>query len=164
MAAMTQGRKPTPTLMRVLTGNPQHRPMNAAEEVPPGELFDAPEWMSDQQREGWRHAIDHAPKGLLRNLDKSLLAAWVIAEDMHRTAATSVARVGLMIRSKHSDVPVQNPYVAIINKQAHIMKGLASELGFSPTSRARIAYGGSTEKERPNKFANNAARRTNGAA
>jgi phage terminase small subunit len=35
--------------------------------------------------------------------------------------------------------PVQSPYIAIANRQAEIMLRIASEFGFTPTNRSRIA-------------------------
>lgn len=35
--------------------------------------------------------------------------------------------------------PLQSPWLAILNKQAIIMRSLVSELGFSPAARARIS-------------------------
>ena len=35
--------------------------------------------------------------------------------------------------------PIQSPYVAIANRQAEIMMRIASEFGFTPASRSRIA-------------------------
>jgi phage terminase small subunit len=35
--------------------------------------------------------------------------------------------------------PIQSPYIAIANRQAEIMMRIASEFGFTPASRSRIA-------------------------
>ncbi len=35
--------------------------------------------------------------------------------------------------------PIQSPYVATTNRQAEIMMRIASEFGFTPASRSRIA-------------------------
>jgi phage terminase small subunit len=35
--------------------------------------------------------------------------------------------------------PMQSPYVAVANRQAEIMMRIASEFGFTPASRSRIA-------------------------
>ena len=43
-----------------------------------------------------------------------------------------------MIKSP-SGYPVQSPYVSIANRQAEIMMRIASEFGFTPASRSRIA-------------------------
>lgn len=137
--------------------------MNEAEPIPEGDLFAPPAWMSDTQKEIWRHAIEHAPKGLLRNLDSQLLGTWVIAADLHREASMKLQQFGMLVKSPHAGVPVQSPYLPIINRQAEIMIRAASELGFTPTSRSRITLGGSASKE-SNKFSNNAARRNGNAA
>jgi phage terminase small subunit len=36
-------------------------------------------------------------------------------------------------------MPVQSPYLSIINKQAQIMVKAAAEMGFTPSSRSRIS-------------------------
>lgn len=147
------GRKPKPTALKLISGNPGQRPLNHHEPVPAGVLDDAPAWMTDSQRSGWAYAIAHAPAGLLRPLDRSALTAWVIAEDLHRHAAEKIAQFGLIVKTPKSGTPVQSPYLSIVNKQASIMLKAASELGFTPTARSRIiAPTPSTQRSR---FANN---------
>jgi P27 family predicted phage terminase small subunit len=114
--------------------------------------------MTAAQKIGWQHAIAHAPKGLLRHLDASLLAVWVVAEDMHREAALKVAKFGMLVQSPKQRTPIQSPYLPIINRQAEIMMRAASELGFTPTSRSRITLGG--EGQAKNRFQNNGKRTT----
>ena len=82
-----KGRKPVPTHLKVLRGNPGKRRLNDNEPKPDGELSDPPEWMSESQKQGWIYAIENAPDGLLKKLDRSVLVAWVIAEDLHRQAS-----------------------------------------------------------------------------
>jgi P27 family predicted phage terminase small subunit len=133
-----RGRKPMPTHMKELMGNPGKRAINRNEPKPVGELYAAPEWMSDSQREGWAYAVTNAPKGLLKLLDRSILAVWVVAEDLHRQAAEKIAQFGLLTKSPNAGLPLQSPYLAILNKQAQIMLKAAAELGFSPSSRSRV--------------------------
>jgi hypothetical protein len=61
------------------------------------ELFDAPERLSEGQRANWNHELAHTPPGLLERLDRGVLVAWVVAEDLRRQAAAQ-ARVGLLVR------------------------------------------------------------------
>jgi P27 family predicted phage terminase small subunit len=133
-----RGRRPTPTHLKELHGNPGKRPLNKNEPKPVGDLFAAPEWMSDSQREGWAYAITNAPHGLLKCLDRSILAIWVVAEDLHREAAEKVTHYGLLTKSPNAGLPLQSPYLAILNKQAQIMLKAGAELGFSPSSRTRV--------------------------
>jgi P27 family predicted phage terminase small subunit len=133
-----RGRKPTPTHLKELHGNPGKRRLNKNEPRPDGELYAAPEWMSASQREGWAYAITCSPHGLLKCLDRSVLAIWVVAEDLHREAAEKIAQYGLLTRSPNAGLPLQSPYLAILNKQAQIMLKAGAELGFSPSSRTRV--------------------------
>jgi P27 family predicted phage terminase small subunit len=133
-----RGRKPIPTHLKILRGNPGKRRLNSDEPIPEGDLKDPPNWLSESQKAGWNYAIEHAPKGLLKKLDCSALVAWVVAQDMHRQATEMVARHGLLIRAPATGVPIQSPYVPIINRQAGIMLKAAEQLGFTPVARSRV--------------------------
>jgi P27 family predicted phage terminase small subunit len=50
----------------------------------------------------------------------------------------AIQKFGTMIKSP-TGYPVQSPYLAIANRQAEIMMRIASEFGFTPASRSRIA-------------------------
>ena len=56
-------------------------------------------------------------------------------------ATEAMQKYGTMMKSP-SGYPVQSPYVAIANRQAEIMMRIASEFGFTPASRSRIATPG----------------------
>jgi len=132
------GRKPKPTWLKIVNGNPGKRPLNTNEPQPVGDLTSAPDWMSPSQKEGWDYAIAHSPRGLLKLIDRSVLAVWVVAEDTHRQASEKVTEQGLLMTTKTGEL-VQSTYLPIQNRQALIMMKAGSELGFSPTARARIS-------------------------
>ena len=132
------GRKPKPTTLKLIQGNPGKRELNKREPQPVGNLTDAPDWMTESQKEGWDYAIANAPRGLLKHLDASLLASWVVAQDLHRDAAQKVAKYGMLVKTPNTGQMIQSPYMAVLNRQATLMMKAASELGFSPTSRSRI--------------------------
>jgi P27 family predicted phage terminase small subunit len=144
-----RGRKPVPTTLRALHGNPRKVAMPKFEPKPDGDLADAPYWLNEGQLANWTYALTHAPAGLLKRIDRGALLAWVVAEDLHRQAATAQAKVGLLVRIKTKatadkddpGVPTASPYINIINQQAKIMLKAASELGFTPVSRPRIGAG-----------------------
>jgi hypothetical protein len=48
----------------------------------------------------------HSPKGLLRQLDLSILSVWVVAEDLHREAAEKIAQYGLLTKSPNAGLPL----------------------------------------------------------
>jgi P27 family predicted phage terminase small subunit len=134
---MPQRKKPT--YLRVLNGNPSKRPLNLREPKPTGDLHEPPVWLTEAQKEGWAYAVTHAPPGLLKRLDRSILTIWVIAEDCHKQASEKVAEHGMLIKAPHTGEPMQSPYMAIQNKQALIMLRAGAEMGFSPVSRASIS-------------------------
>jgi P27 family predicted phage terminase small subunit len=137
-----RGRKPKPTKLKELAGNPGKRRIAAGEPKPEGNLAEPPEWMTDSQRAGWAYALAHAPRGLLKKIDRSALAIWVCAEDYHRQANQEQAALGrLLVKTEKNGVTVQSPYLPIINKQAQVMLKAAEQLGFTPAARPRIATG-----------------------
>jgi len=126
-----------PTALKLVAGNPGKRALNKLEPKPRGNLYDAPDWLTDTQRVGWAYAIESAPFGLLKRIDRSTLVAWVVAEDLHRQAAEKLNGGAMLIKTPNG-MPVQSPYLSILNKQAMIMLKAASEMGFTPASRSRV--------------------------
>ena len=127
-----------PTHLRVIRGNPGKRALNGNEPLPVGDLVDPPEWMTASQKEGWNYAIENAPHGLLKKLDRSVLVTWVVAEDFHRQAAAMVEKYGMLTKAPNTGLPIQSPYLPVVNKQALIMLRAAEQLGFTPRSRSRV--------------------------
>jgi hypothetical protein len=105
--------------------------------------------LNEPQLASWGYALQNAPPGMLKRIDRGILVAWVVAEDLHRQAAIAQAKVGLLVRIKtratlnedDPGVPAASPYINIINQQAKVMLKAAGELGFTPVSRPRV-YGG----------------------
>jgi phage terminase small subunit len=137
-----RGRKPKPTMLADLHGRPSKDKAPPYEPKPVGDLAEAPDWFSPDQQQGWRYAISHAPPGLLKRIDRGVLAAWIIAEDLHRQATVAQNKMGTLLVNvgpKEAPVPQQSYYLPIINRQAQIMIRAAGELGFSPVARPRIS-------------------------
>ena len=72
------------------------------------------------------------------NLDRAALAAYCGAYALWAEAMEAIQKFGAMVKSPNG-YPIQSPYVAIANRQAEIMMRIASEFGFTPASRSRIA-------------------------
>jgi P27 family predicted phage terminase small subunit len=144
-----RGRKPVPTTLRKLHGNPRKVALPKFKPKPQGDLSDVPDWLTDDLKAGWAYALINSPPGMLKRIDRGALVAWVVAEDLHRKAAIAQTKVGLLMRVKtratigqdDPGVPVASPYINMINQQAKIMLKAASELGFTPVSRPRV-HGG----------------------
>lgn len=145
---MTKGRKPKPTHLKLVGGNAGKRALNKKEPKPQGNLKAPPDWMSEAQKAIWSEAIRSAPFGLLKTLDASVLTAWVVALDLHQQASKKLNDGAMLIKTPNG-MPVQSPYIAIVNKQAVIMMKAASEMGFTPSSRSRVEVVGGEEGADP---------------
>jgi P27 family predicted phage terminase small subunit len=141
-----RGRRPKPTRLKVLTGNPGRRPLNVHEPKPEPVVPECPIELGPVARREWdRLAGVLAPLRILTNLDRAALAAYCGAYGMWAEATEAIQKFGTMVKSP-SGYPVQSPYVSIANRQAEIMMRIASEFGFTPASRSRIST--PTENER----------------
>lgn len=134
-----RGRKPKPHELKLLQGTLTHsdKVKRIREPKVSKNLDSAPDWFTHSQKASWDYAIENSPAGLLKRLDRSVLTAWVIAEDNHRFASQQLQTNGMVFISPNGH-EVQSPYVGILNTQAQMMTKCASEMGFTPTSRSRI--------------------------
>jgi P27 family predicted phage terminase small subunit len=132
-----RGRKPKPTYLRLLQGNPGHRPLNTDEPEPEGNLIDAPETFSDRQRALWTRTLLNVPDGLLRRLDLGIFTSYIVNLAEFLDADRKVQTLGSVVKTPGGQ-PMQNPYVSIRNRANNAMVKAASELGFSPSSRSRV--------------------------
>lgn len=142
------GRKPKPTHLKIVQGTIRKDRANKAEPKPVGDLSLAPTFFSEQQREVWDYAIAHSPKGLLKQLDLSVLEVWVTACVFHREASAKVTLEGQVVTSPKGHM-MTNPHMSNMNRQAQIMLKAAAEMGFTPASRSRIAVPEQGEKSDP---------------
>src|ERR1043165_3323152 len=134
-----RGRRPTPTRLKVLTGNPGKRPLNPDEPHPEVCVPECPPELGPVARQEWHRLVDElVALGLLTNLDRAALAAYCGAYALWADATVQIEKYGAMIKSP-TGFPIQSPYLAIANRQAEIMMRIASEFGFTPASRSRIS-------------------------
>ena len=45
--------------------------------------------------------------------------------------------VGLLVKAPHAKLPIQSPWLAILNRQTEIARKLAAELALPPAQRSR---------------------------
>ena len=130
-----RGRKPLPSNVVRLRGNPGKRRLNDAEPRPAARVPPCPACLGDEARKEWqRLAKELGELGLLTRLDRGLLAAYCQAHALWVEAVSSIERYGTMIKSPNG-FPMQSPSVAVANKQVEIMVRIAAELGMTPSSR-----------------------------
>jgi P27 family predicted phage terminase small subunit len=136
-----RGRKPLPSNVVRLRGNPGKRRLNDAEPRPAPKVPACPACLGEEARKEWqRLAKELVGLGLLTGLDCAMLAAYCQAHALWIEAVSSIERYGTMVKSPNG-LPMQSPYVAVANRQVDIMVRIASEFGMTPSSRTRIRVG-----------------------
>ena len=155
-----RGRKPTPTHLKLVRGNPGKRRLNAAEPVPERVLPSPPPELSADARTEWDRVAGELHRiGVLSGIDRAALAAycqaygrWVVAERaIAKMAERDPLTEGLMIKTTNGNA-VQNPLVGTANKAMADLVRYAAEFGMTPSARSRISgQGGETDE--PDGFA-----------
>lgn len=142
-----RGRRPKPTALHKLQGtlNPtRHRRDRKHEPIAFGELSEAPIDFTEAQSEIWKEALADAPAGIVKKIDRKVLAVFVEAADRHNTARNMQAlidadsRLKLLVKDPKSGALVASPYNDIMDKTANTILRCADRLGFCPTARPRI--------------------------
>jgi P27 family predicted phage terminase small subunit len=137
-----RGRRPKPTRVKVLTGNPGKRPLNIQEPQPEAATPECPTELGPNARAEWDRLCGQLGKlKLLTALDRAALAAYCGAYALWAEATEAIQKYGAMVKSP-TGYPIQSPYVSIANRQAEIMMRISSEFGFTPASRSRISIEG----------------------
>jgi len=133
-----RGRKPTPTALRVLRGNPRKHPVNAAEPTPaPLVDPDPPAWLAKAAKSEWRRLAPMLTRlGILTETDAAALAAYCEAWVTWQTATQAMRKDGLVIA--RDDGMAMSPYVKIAHDAMNQMRSFLVEFGMTPSARARI--------------------------
>jgi P27 family predicted phage terminase small subunit len=94
------GRKPKPTHLKLLQGNPGKRPINSAEPKPPAELPPAPEHLSAAAKTEWTHMGQQLlTLGLLTSIDRAAFAAYCVVWARWAEAEEALKKTGPVVRS-----------------------------------------------------------------
>ncbi len=134
-----RGRKPKPTQLKVLDGNPGRRPLNDREPQPPKEVPDPPEFLNDEGRAEWfRTTAALKEMGLLSKADRAALSAYCTAYSRWVAAEEQVSKFGTIIKSPDKGFPMKSPYLTIADQAMETMRKFLVEFGLTPSSRSRI--------------------------
>lgn len=141
----TKGRKPKPTALKVLEGNPGRRPLNEYEPVPPKAKIECPDWLEEEAKREWnRLAPSLEAMGVLTMADVTAFAGYCQAYARWREAEEFISKHGSIFQTPSGYVQ-QVPQVSIAQQNLKIMQSLCSEFGLTPATRARIIAGGGND-------------------
>jgi P27 family predicted phage terminase small subunit len=135
------GRRPTPTYLKLLKGNPGKRRLNKNEPVPriPASAPEPPAFLSDIAKEEWaRVSGELYAMHLLTTVDVAALALYCDAYSRWRTATEAIAAMalrddrthGLLIKTRAGEAAA-NPLIWIASSAAKTMLRAADEFGMT---------------------------------
>jgi len=148
-----KGRKPKPTQLKVIQGNPGKRTINKDEPEATVVAPDtpAPDHLGELAKECWTQMVGMlSGSKVITELDLHGLELYCAAYQNWRDAQAKVIELGAIVKSPKSGYPVQSPYFAISNKAHEQMVKLAAEFGLTPSSRSRVTK--VAPKKKGNKF------------
>jgi len=141
-----RGRKPTPTHLKLVKGNPGKRPTNPSEAAPARNLPNPPTELCDDAKVEWGRVSEELYRlGLLTGIDRAALACYCQAYGRWVQAERAIAEMakkdpltgGLLIKTTNGNA-IQNPLVGVANKAMADMVRYAVEFGMTPSARSRI--------------------------
>lgn len=154
---MIRGRKPTPTHLKLVRGDPRKEgkaklDRKAAREarLPPA-LPNPPPELTDDAKLEWHRLCAHLhPAGLLTHVDRGALAAlctafarWMQIERLiAKVKAADATFEGILIKSGKGNL-ITNPLLAAARVAMNDYCRLCTEFGMTPSSRSRIDGAGS---------------------
>jgi P27 family predicted phage terminase small subunit len=145
---MISGRKPKPTAIKRLAGNPGKRAWNHDEPMPPEDMPDCPGHLSDLAQEEWqRIAGTLHDMGVPTAVDRAALAAYSQAYGRWAEAEEKLKDMPVMLKAPSGYVQ-QNPWLSVANKQLELMGRYMTELGITPASRSRVQAGAVVVQDR----------------
>ena len=132
----TRGRKPKPTVVKELTGNPGKRPLNQ-KEPKPQTTVKRPRGLNGLRRAFWdEHAPELERLQILTGVDAPAFRLMAEAYAIAIEAAAELRHDGFTVEGR--DGEKKNPVASVWRDNAALFKSLAGEFGMTPSARARL--------------------------
>jgi len=134
------GRRPKPTNLKVLEGNPGRRPLPENEPAADG----TPEAPSDLECEAlaeWNRIVPELDSmGLLARADRAALVRYCQAWATSQAAFADMNDNGMYetVYNQHGSRTVKRPCVNVAAEYSKIMKSYLIEFGLTPAARTRV--------------------------
>ena len=133
-----KGRKPKPTAMKQLEGNPGKRKLNSNEPQPERTAPECPDWLSDEAKTEWHRLADvMEAMGILTEIDMAAFAGYCQSYARWKEAEEFITRHGAIVKTP-SGYWQQVPQVSIAQQYLKDMHKFAEQFGLTPASRSRI--------------------------
>ena len=143
------GRKPLPTALKILRGNPGKRPLNRGEAKPAPDTGNVSRWLDAEAKAEWRRVVTELRRmGLLTIVDRAALEAYCQTYARWRWAEEAIRAEGHVYFTE-TGFWKDRPEVGIAERSLKLMKAFMVEFGMTPSSRSRISVPLPDEAEDP---------------
>ena len=141
------GRKPRPTELRVIEGNPGNRPIPPTVKPPiPSRPQSPPAHLTTEAKSEWKRLAPVIHKiGLLTAMDRAVFAAycqaygdWVVGQKMLNELRAKGGAGAMLSKTSNGNI-IQNPLVGVVNQARRDMVRFGEQLGLSPSARTQVA-------------------------
>ena len=123
------GRKPKPTALKKLEGNPGKRKMNTKEPVPGKGMPDCPKWLLPEAKEEWKRLCQKLSEmGVLTEIDMAAFAAYCQSYARWKEAQQHIDEEGSTFETEKG-YQQQTPWVGIANPRTGRRKAGAGSEG-----------------------------------
>lgn len=124
-----RGRKPKPTRLKLIQGNPGKRPLNPHEPKSEIAIPTCPAHLNASAKAEWKRlAREMADMGVITTFDRAALAAYCQAYGRWVEAERKLSETPLLIKLPSGYIQ-QSPWLAIANKQLELLHKLWPSLG-----------------------------------
>ena len=133
-----RGRKPKPTAVKVLEGNPGKRQLNELEPKPEKKAPKCPVWLDKEAKKEWRRISKQLEElGILTEVDMAAFAGYCKAYSRWKEAEEFISKHGTIVKTP-SGYWQQVPQVSIAQTYLKIMIKFCEQFGLTPSSWSRI--------------------------
>ena len=133
-----RGRKPKPTALKELEGNPGKRQLNINEPKPLAKAPSCPKWLDPEAKKEWRRLSKKMEQiGILTEIDMAAFAGYCQAYARWKAAEEFISKHGSIVKTP-SGYWQQVPQVSIAQQYMKAMQKFSEQFGLTPAARSRI--------------------------
>ena len=141
------GRKPKPTAVKVLEGNPGKRSLNTQEPQPRKKAPRCPVWLEEEAKKEWKRMAKQMEQlGILTEVDMAAFAGYCQAYARWKEAEKFITQHGSIVKTP-SGYWQQVPQVSIAQTYLKIINKFCEQFGLTPAARSRIVADAREDKE-----------------
>lgn len=143
-----RSRKPKAVATKLAEGNPGKRSLATLVPAPKSGEMMCPQSVENNERARayWHLYLANAAPGHLTPIDAPLLARLCIALAYADEACERIEAAGMLVKAPNTGLPIQSPYLPVLNRQTEIARKLASELAIPPAQRNRMGPNAMTDE------------------